>query len=129
MWRMLLRHEPIDTAVERRRVQASAGVLAERGGGAHAHATGVVARRALRAQARGVDVRLAVVAVDVAPGQWPESRVTNHVAADQRAEARAVARRELGLDVALGGARAVAVEALPHAPAVVCPAAATGPEV
>src|SRR5438445_2085945 len=120
---MLTGREAIHIPIQGGRVHVAARVLPEGRQAAHPQPGGVVVARAARREPYRVDVRLAVVAVEVAPAEPRQGRVAHHVAADERAEAVLVGGRDLRLDGPWSAAGSVAVEALEDAPAVVGAAA------
>src|ERR1700744_1706541 len=94
-------------------------VLAEPREAPHREAGGAVVASAAGAESHRVDLRLAVVAEQVAAVERREGGVADDVAADDRAVAVAVLGDERGPDRAGGGARLEAVIALEDAPPVV----------
>ena len=111
--------EPIDRTGERDGVDVPGGVLAERRQASDRQARRLVLASVARAQEDGVDLRAAVVAEQVAAGEFAQRGVTDDVAADDRAISVAVARDDRGPDRSRRRAGIVAAVALEDAPPVV----------
>src|SRR4051794_9321468 len=105
------------------RVDATAGVLAERHEPPDPGAEGAVAAGALASEASDAQTRMAEVAVHVAAVELAEAAVADHVAADDRAVATGVAVLENRSAMARGAPAPEPVPALEEAPAEVVAAA------
>ena len=113
------RDEPVHGTAQRDGVDVPGVVLAERRQAADRQARRMVIAGAPGTEQDRVDLRLAVVAVQVAAVERAQRAVANDVAADDRAVPVAVPGDEDGRDRAGRGPRLVAAIALEDAPAVV----------
>src|SRR5207248_1199847 len=115
----LARRQPVDRAVQRYRVDTTAGVLAERRQRGDAEAEPAVALGAAREQLGGAQRGVAEVAVDVAAVERAERAVAHDVAARDRARPLAVEALDHGRYGARRRAGVVSAAALEDAPPIV----------